>query len=58
MSTRIDPYWGRDQAEEEEADARGRAVETAITLTAGAWQTSLVSYLMQRDLFPSLVNVS
>ncbi|KAL8955859.1 MAG: hypothetical protein Q9193_006434 [Seirophora villosa] len=34
---------------------RRKAVEVAIALTAGAYQTSLVSYFTHRDLFPCLM---
>ncbi|KAI4227218.1 MAG: hypothetical protein L6R36_002595 [Xanthoria steineri] len=37
------------------AEIRQKAVEVAIALTAGAYQTSLVSYFTHRDLFPSLM---
>lgn len=36
---------------------RRKAVEVAIALTAGAYQTSLVSYFTHRDLFPCLMKV-
>lgn len=36
---------------------RRKAIETALSLTSGAYQTSLVSYLTHRDLFPSLMKV-
>ncbi|KAL9032550.1 MAG: hypothetical protein Q9180_006437, partial [Flavoplaca navasiana] len=35
-------------------ETRQKAVEVAIALTAGAYQTSLVSYFTHRDLFPGL----
>jgi len=38
-------------------DIRQRAVETAIAMTAGSYQTGLVSYFTHRDLFPSLMKV-
>lgn len=34
---------------------RQKAIDTALALTAGAYQTSLVSYFSYRDLFPALM---
>ncbi|KAL8992387.1 MAG: hypothetical protein Q9188_007600, partial [Gyalolechia gomerana] len=39
----------------ESVEIRQKAIEVAIALTAGAYQTSLVSYFNHRDLFPSLM---
>ncbi|KAL8823975.1 MAG: hypothetical protein Q9170_008278, partial [Blastenia crenularia] len=39
----------------ESIETRQKAVQVAIALTAGAYQTSLVSYFTHRDLFPSLM---
>lgn len=36
---------------------RLKAVRAALSMTAGAYQTGLVSYFTHRDLFPSLVKV-
>ncbi|KAL8945700.1 MAG: hypothetical protein Q9222_007800, partial [Ikaeria aurantiellina] len=36
-------------------EVRQKAIEVAIALTAGASQTSLVSYFTHRDLFPCLI---
>lgn len=36
-------------------DFRSKAVTTALVTVAGAFQTSLVSYFMYRDLFPALM---
>ncbi|KAL8894672.1 MAG: hypothetical protein Q9207_008445, partial [Kuettlingeria erythrocarpa] len=36
-------------------EIRQKAVQVAIALTAGAYQTSLVSYFTHRDLFPCLI---
>ncbi|KAL8921514.1 MAG: hypothetical protein Q9208_005668 [Pyrenodesmia sp. 3 TL-2023] len=36
-------------------EVRQKAVQVAIALTAGAYQTSLVSYFTHRDLFPCLI---
>ncbi|MCJ1408072.1 hypothetical protein MMC19_002145 [Ptychographa xylographoides] len=36
-------------------DVRQKAIEVALSLTSGAYQTSLVSYFTHRDLFPSLM---
>lgn len=40
------------------AQLRGRAIDVALALTAGAYQTGLISYLTHRDLFPSLMKVA
>jgi hypothetical protein len=39
------------------AEIRLKAVTAALALTSGAYKTSLPSYFMQRDLFPSLMKV-
>ncbi|KAK6597591.1 hypothetical protein H4I96_08543 [Botrytis cinerea] len=36
-------------------DIRRKAVEAALSVTSGAYQTSLLSYFTHRDLFPSLM---
>ncbi len=36
-------------------ELRQKAIDTALALTAGAYQTSLVSYFSYRDLFPALM---
>jgi hypothetical protein len=38
-------------------EIRRKAINTALCLTSGAYQTSLVSYFTHRDLFPSLMKV-
>ncbi|AEO71969.1 uncharacterized protein THITE_2124862 [Thermothielavioides terrestris NRRL 8126] len=38
------------------ADLQQRAVEVALALTSGAYQTSLLTYFIQRDLFPAIIN--
>ncbi|KAI9799259.1 MAG: hypothetical protein M1833_004137 [Piccolia ochrophora] len=38
-----------------EFSIRKKAIEVALSLTAGAYQTGLLSYLTHRDLFPSLM---
>lgn len=38
-------------------ELRQKAVEVAIAVTSGAYQTSLLTYLIQRDMFPSLMKV-
>lgn len=38
-------------------DVRQKAIEVALSLTSGAYQTSLVSYFTHRDLFPALMKV-
>ena len=37
------------------ADFRAKAVQAALSMVAGAFQTSLVSYFMHKDLFPALM---
>lgn len=36
---------------------RMKAVEVAIAMISGGYKTSLISYFMHRDLFPSLMKV-
>lgn len=36
---------------------RQKAVEVALAITSGAYQTSLLTYLIQRDMFPSVMKV-
>ena len=38
-------------------DIRQKAVEVALSLVSGAYQTSLLSYFIHRDLFPPLMKV-
>ena len=38
-------------------EVRNKAIDVALSLTAGAYQTSLVSYFTHRDLFPALMKV-
>ena len=38
-------------------EVREKAVEVTLSLTSGAYQTSLVSYFTHRDLFPALIKV-
>jgi hypothetical protein len=38
-------------------DIRQKAIEVALSVTSGAYQTSLLSYFTHRDLFPSLMKV-
>ena len=40
-----------------EVEARTKAVNIALSLTAGAYQTSLPIYFTHRDLFPALMKV-
>ena len=39
-------------------DVRQKAIEAALSVVSGAYQTSLLSYFTHRDLFPSLMKVS
>ncbi|KAK5997348.1 Armadillo-like helical domain-containing 3-like protein [Cladobotryum mycophilum] len=36
-------------------DLRHKAVEVLLAITAGAYQTTLLTYMIQRDLFPSIM---
>ena len=38
-------------------DVRFRAIEVLLAITAGAYQTTLLTYMIQRDLFPSVMRV-
>ncbi|KAL2166155.1 hypothetical protein VTG60DRAFT_3237 [Thermothelomyces hinnuleus] len=38
------------------ADLQQRAVEVALAVASGAYQTSLLTYFIQRDLFPAIIN--
>lgn len=40
------------------ADLQQRAVEVALAVTSGAYQTSLLTYFIQRDLFLAIISVS
>ncbi|KAL3960433.1 hypothetical protein ACCO45_005550, partial [Purpureocillium lilacinum] len=42
---------------EKDLDLRHRAVEVILAVTAGAYQTTLLTYMIQRDLFPSVMKV-
>ena len=39
-------------------NVRQKAIEVALSLVSGAYQTSLLSYFTHRDLFPSLMKAS
>jgi hypothetical protein len=36
---------------------RHKAIEVLLAATAGAYQTTLLTYMIQRDLFPSIMKV-
>lgn len=38
-------------------ELRQKAVGVALAITSGAYQTSLLTYLIQRDMFPSVMKV-
>ena len=38
-------------------DVRQRAVEVVLSITSGAYQTSLLTYFIQRDMFPAIMKV-
>lgn len=38
-------------------DIRHKAIEVLLAATAGAYQTTLLTYMIQRDLFPSIMKV-
>lgn len=64
---RIIERWRGAQAEYASTDAmlyfvsvaavRQKAVEVALAITSGAYQTSLLTYFIQRDMFPSVMKV-
>ena len=37
--------------------ARHKAVEVILAVSAGAYQTTLLTYMVQRDLFPAVMKV-
>lgn len=39
-------------------EVRQKAIEAALSIVSGAYQTSLLSYFTHRDLFPALMKVS
>jgi len=53
-----DPRAGNRAGSTYTADLQQRAVEVALAVTSGAYQTSLLTYFIQRDLFPAIINVS
>lgn len=48
----------RTYADTTTVDVRQKAIEVALSVVSGAYQTSLLSYFTHRDLFPSLMKVS
>lgn len=38
-------------------DLRHKAIEVLLAVSAGAYQTTLLTYMIQRDLFPSIMKV-
>ncbi|ROW08565.1 hypothetical protein VPNG_06250 [Cytospora leucostoma] len=38
-------------------EIRQKAIEVALAVTSGAYQTSLLTYLIQRDMFPSVMKL-
>ena len=53
----VDPVRSSGRLTLDTVDVRQKAIEVALSLTSGAYQTSLVSYFTHRDLFPSLMKV-
>jgi hypothetical protein len=49
--------WNRPLIWGPTVELRQKAVEVALSVTSGAYQTSLLTYLIQRDMFPSLTKV-
>lgn len=49
---------GQDVNNRGEVEVRQRAVEVVLSITSGAYQTSLLTYFIQRDLFPAIMKVS
>jgi hypothetical protein len=45
------------EADRDPVDIRHKAVEVLLATTAGAYQTTLLTYMIQRDLFPSIMKV-
>jgi len=41
----------------ETVELRRKAVEVALAVTSGAYQTTLLTYFIQRDLFPAVMKV-
>ena len=39
-------------------EVRQHAVEVVLSITSGAYQTGLLTYFIQRDLFPAIMKVS
>ena len=39
-------------------EVRHHAVEVVLSITSGAYQTGLLTYFIQRDLFPAIMKVS
>ena len=48
----------RVNADVEAVEMRQKAIEVALAVTSGAYQTSLLTYFIQRDLFPAVMKVS
>lgn len=46
------------QADRDIVDIRQKAIQAALSVVSGAYQTSLLSYFTHRDLFPSLMKAS
>jgi hypothetical protein len=38
-------------------EIRQRAIEVVLSIASGAYQTSLLTYFIQRDLFPAIMKV-
>lgn len=39
-------------------ELRHKAIGVLLAITAGAYQTTLLTYMIQRDLFPAVMKVS
>jgi len=52
------PGWDQGSACTYRGDLQQGAVEVALAVTSGAYQTSLLTYFIQRDLFPAIISVS
>jgi len=44
-------------ADDPTVDIRSKAVEVALAVASGAYQTTLLTYFIQRDLFPAIMKV-
>ncbi|KAF3765997.1 DUF1741-domain-containing protein [Cryphonectria parasitica EP155] len=48
---------GKSGEDSYSVEIRQKAVEVALAITSGAYQTSLLTYLIQKDMFPSVMKL-